>query len=255
MIAFVQNAPLGVFLFMLALPAAMIGIGVFVAHRTLGQINALKAAVAIKPAEAKPGYFRVDGLAAPAGKPLKAPLTQVECVWYRIRVEAWTRGSDKKSDWRTERAEESERAFKLRFEDGELRVDPDGADITPFDRSLWYGAGPEPEDRDPKRFKPWENPKGDVIQVEIAGTANTRYRYTEERIYDANPVFVLGEIAADGRGKFVLRKPETSSGPFLISTTEPSAHLDLQRHGVIGLILLAAVGVALFGVLAWMRFA
>jgi hypothetical protein len=288
-IGFIQNAPFGVFLFMMAVPAALIGIGAFVAWRTLGQIRALKAAIVLTPAQARPGYCRVDGKAAPlAGKALVSPLTRGACVWYRAKVEEWKRIDRDKSDWRVVREDESDHPFLLRHDGGEIRVEPWRAEVTPTDKSLWNGAAAEPTDRDPPRVKAWENPKGNVIQVEIAGGANHRFRYTEERIYPGDPVFVLGEIvrvadepdvddddeeddqddepvAADSDvrdeappappGSFVLRYPGQRGKPFLISTTEPTQHLDLQRWGVIGTGFIAAFGAVLLALLIWMRLA
>jgi hypothetical protein len=75
-----------------------------------------------------------------------------------------------------------------------MLVDPLGADVTPTDRSIWYGAGPEPEDRNPPRFPPGQNPKGQFVQVEWSGPGHN-FRYTEERIYANDPVFAQGEVA------------------------------------------------------------
>jgi hypothetical protein len=291
---FVAGASLPVFLLMAGVPAAMVGIGTFSSLRTRRQMQAIQSTAAISPAAARPGLFRVDGVATPlAGTPLKAPLTRSPCVWYRIRVEEWKRSSSEDSgSWRTLRAEESETPLLLRFDDAEIAVDPYGADVTPTDKSLWYGPREEPNDRNPPRFKPWENPKGEGLQIEVSGTGDRRYRFAEERIYAGDPLFVLGEIverragadeeddedddwidesddatggeaptaaaiatAADVTSRFLLKRPGDGKTPFLMSTTEPSKHLALQRGGVVGAGFIAVLGLALLVLLIGLRVA
>jgi len=73
-VEFVAGASPTVFLLLAGVPAAMVGIGAFVARRTQRQMRAIESTPAISPAAARPGLARVDGIAAPvAGKPLTAP--------------------------------------------------------------------------------------------------------------------------------------------------------------------------------------
>ncbi len=240
---------------MLAFAGAIIGIGAFVALRTLRQLNALKNAVHIYPADARPGYFRVDGTAHGSGK-LLAPLTGAPCLWHKIRVEkyAYRSGSGNNSNdsnWTTLRSEESERNFRVQWDGATIEVDPAFAEIIPTDKSQWQGASDTPDDLNPRRFKPGENPYGEGFQVTVSGGPNSKYRYFEERIYDGDPIFILGEISESGKGKFSIAKPPSS--PYLISTTEPGKHAELQRKSIFGAVFIAGFGVALMGLFMWLR--
>jgi hypothetical protein len=290
---FVTGASLPVFLLMAGIPAAMVGIGAFVARRTQRQIRAIESTPAISPAAAAPGLANVVGVAAAVpGKPLTAPLTRSPCVWYQIRVEKWERASKQDSgNWRTLRAEQSEAPLLLRRDGAEIAVNPYGADVTPTDRSLWYGPRDVPDDNNPPRFKPWDNPKGKALQIEVAGTGERRYRFSEERIYAGDPLFVLGEIVERSPGtvddeandrdgdprsggagretpksaaptalsavtsRFLLKKPTDGRSPFLMSTVEPSKHVAAQRAGVAGAWSVAAAGLVLLVLLIALRMA
>ena len=249
----VQDTSFTVFLVMLAIPTAITGVGLFVARRTLWQMKALRSATVISPDQARLGYFRLEGNAALSStKIIKAPLTRAPCIWYRIKVEEWRRSSsDQKHDWRTIRDEESEANFIVAGKGAELLADPWKADITCTDKSLWYGARKEPDELNPPRYPPWQNPKGDGLQIEISGTPNRQFRFTEERIYAGDPIFVLGEIVDDDG--IIMRKPGDSSLPFLISTTEPSQVLKLQKGGIVGALMISGFGVVLLAVLLWLK--
>lgn len=251
-----SNLPTGVFLFMLAFAAAIIGIGGFVALRTWHRLQALQSAVQIYPKDARPGYFRVEGTAQ-ATKKLLAPLTQSPCLWYALNVEKYQyRGgsgsNSKDSHWTSKRREISEAPFLVAWEGHTVKVDPMDAEVTPTDKSQWQGANEEPDDRNPRRFKPGESPHGTGFQVTVSGGPNSKYRYFEERIYDGDPIFILGEIAESGKGKFSLGKPSDGK-PFLIATTEPGKHADMQRKGIIGALFISGIGVVLMGLFMWLR--
>lgn len=255
----IGSVPTGVFLVMLAFAGAIIGIGVFVAGRTYWYMKALQTARQIYPGDAQPGYFRVDGKAVADGRAeLVAPLTQSPCLWYKIRVEKYeyrsSSGSNKSgsSSWRTIRSEESEAGFRVEWEGKSVPVNPHGAEIVPTDKSEWKGGSAEPEDRNPQRFLPSENVHGSGIQFEVSGLGGSKYRYFEERIYDGDPVFVLGEISKSGNGKFAIGKPSARL-PFLIATIEPGKHAELQRKGIIGAGFIAGFGLVLMIWLMWMR--
>ena len=136
------------------------------------------------------GYVELSGIArCMEGEPIRAPLTGVECCWYRIRVEK--RGD---RSWSTRQQETSGHLFLLEDETGACIVDPDGARVTPSDRSVWYGPDPHP-----LHAGRGGRPDADSLVARVAIWLNTdlstdsrRYRYTEERIFQGDPLYAIG---------------------------------------------------------------
>jgi hypothetical protein len=156
----------------------------------------LKATPTSNIGMAREGYGEFEGrVEAIAGTSIKAPLTGAPCVWYHAKVEKWIRRPRAAGYWSTQVESTSGTPFLLRDGTGACIVHPYGAEVTPMDRSQWYGATPTPQDRNPPRVDP-----SDVSPpaVEISGGTSHRYRYSEERIYDGNPLLVLGEFRPQG---------------------------------------------------------
>ena len=193
----VREAPTGVFVFAFAIIGALAGLPAFVGVRSWRQMRALMSLSRVAVASAKEGYLRVEGHAVPGAGPLSSPLTHSKTCWYHIIVEdsvsRYGSNRDGAGQWWKVREETSSAPFIVRDDSGTIVVDPHGADVIPTDRSIWYGPAPEPEDRDPPRFPPGQNPKGDLIQIELRDSKH-RYRYTEERIYPDDPIYVQGEV-------------------------------------------------------------
>jgi hypothetical protein len=72
-------------------------------------------------------------------------------------------------------------------------VFPFRAEVTATDKSQWTGGSAVPTDRSPPRLGPTESTSAGI---QVAGGPNSRFRYSEERIYIGNPLFVLGEFVA-----------------------------------------------------------
>lgn len=277
----VQTAPPAVFAGIMALPLAIAGVGTFVSLRSarLARIIARTPTSAIASAAA--GYIEVEGeVEALGGLLLTAPLTDVEVCWYRSKVERFvpsSRTDTSQATWATEAEEVSSAPFMVRDASGACAVFPDGAEVTPTDRSVWYGATPEPEDRNPERVGPGESAEG---MVRIGGTAGRRYRYTEERIYAGDPLYALGELTVGEEGIEVdddeedrgddeasavertaaavsprrLAKPRSGGQPFVLSTT-PQDELRAAHHaGSRFALAIVALGLALASLLLWTRF-
>ncbi len=276
----VRDAPLSAFAGMLAVPAAMAGIGLFVSLRAarLARIMARTPTSAIGLAEA--GYAEVEGrVEALGGVPLTAPLTDAEVCWYRSKVERFvpsSRADTQQSRWATETEEASSAPFVVRDASGACVVFPDGAEVTPTDRSVWYGATPEPTDRDPERVGPGESAEG---MIRMAGTPGHRFRYTEERIYAGDPLYALGELVirdpdvelddedegGDGEASAVERaaaavsprrlvKPRSGGQPFVLSTTPQEELRAAHQAGSRLALAIVALALGLASVLLWTRF-
>lgn len=165
------------------------------ARRIAAIITKLKTS---KIAFTRDGYVEFEGkVQAIEGKHLESPLTHSPCCWYEAKVEEYAlikRGGKSTHDWRTVRWHRSEEPFFMNDGSGICTIYPSRAELTPTDKSIWYGPTLEPTDRNPKRA-PHGTPAESGIRIE--GTANTKFRYTEERIYDGDPLFAIGHYSRE----------------------------------------------------------
>jgi hypothetical protein len=143
------------------------------------------------------GLVAIQGRAeAIAGEILKSPLTNTTCLWSRARVERYEREreNDPSSSfrWCTEREGASTVPFLLSDGSGTCLIDPKSNDITPHDESLWFGNSPLPADRDPPKLPPHSS----GLTPHYADNVTQQFRYKEERIYQGNHLFIIGEMTA-----------------------------------------------------------
>jgi hypothetical protein len=131
------------------------------------------------------------------GEPIRAPLTDAECCWWRYKIER--RGQ--KNNWSRVEHGASDSIFMLRDDTGRCLIDPEGAEVTPTDRSVWYGHSRHPENRRPDRSPvksgfswSWGSSYGGLVTGSIG---SGRYRYTEERIYPGNAVYLIGHFRSE----------------------------------------------------------
>lgn len=131
------------------------------------------------------------------GERIRAPLTGAECCWWRYKIER--RGE--KNSWSQVEHGASDDIFVLRDETGSCLVDPEKAEVTPTDRTIWYGHSRHPGNRRPDRSPvrsgfswSWGSRYGGLFSSSIGGG---RYRYTEERIYSGNPLYLIGHFRSE----------------------------------------------------------
>ena len=193
----ILEAPLGVFLAMVLVPLAMAGVAVFAGLHARRQARLVRSTTTVPVGMADDGYRTFEGTAeAVDGQALVSPLTGSQCVWFSARVEKFTRApgsSQRKSTWVTVRELTSSAPFIVRDSTGACVVRPDGADVTPRDKSRWTGAEIEPDDRNPPRLGPQE---ALTPMLEVAGGPDSHFRYTEMRIYPGDPLTVTGLFAS-----------------------------------------------------------
>lgn len=119
--------------------------------------------------------------------PLVSPLAEIDCLWYRFRVEEYRR-SGKTSQWRTVEQGMSERPFLLRDATGSCWIDPQGAEVHPHKRRRWEG------------HKRW--PAGHGLRTGLLGSLiGSRYRYTEEWFSEGESLYALGWFQSRGGGR------------------------------------------------------
>ena len=148
-----------------------------------------------KVASAAQGYVELDGRAAPlAGTTNVAPLTQRPCVWWRYRVAKKVESGSAKhrrQSWQTVSSGRSSIPFLLDDGTGQCIVKPDGAEVVVTESTTWYGDTPWPTGvPGTGGAKPWL-------------TGGRDYRYYEERIYEHERVYALGDFRssrADAEG-------------------------------------------------------
>ena len=229
----IQDAPLGVFIAMVLFPLAMAGVAVFAGLHARRQARLVRTTKAMPIGMAEDGYRTFEGTAeAIGGQALVSPLTGSSCVWFSARVDEFKRSattSNRKSDWVTVREITSSAPLLVRDSTGACVVRTLDAEVTPRDKSRWYGSTIDPEDRNPPRLGPQENL---TPMVEVAGGANHRFRYTEMRIYPGDPLTVAGVFASH---RFDARDDDGDDGEDEGSTDEAADPAATSREGAAGL--------------------
>ncbi|MCW8908356.1 MAG: E3 ubiquitin ligase family protein [Sedimenticola sp.] len=162
--------------------------GFYFAFRWFGRARLIENAPTARIRSAHQGYVELVGevLSLP-GEPVLAPLTGTPCCWYRYKIE---KQGDK--HWRSVESDTSDALFLLRDETGDCLLDPEGAEVTASDRTVWYGHSRYPHARpDPARRRPQStlHRVADLLNRDLGGG---RYRYTEERIYPGDRLYALG---------------------------------------------------------------
>lgn len=129
------------------------------------------------------GYVELQGWALPRRNPVLGPLTGSPCVWYRFEVEE-RRRSGKNNSWVTVDRGEANAPFLLDDGTGRCLVLPAGADLHCRAKDVWHGASRHPSGPPEREWLVFSR----------------RYRYTEERIVDGEPVYLLGRFETPRRG-------------------------------------------------------
>jgi hypothetical protein len=141
------------------------------------------------------GYVELIGEAdLMPGEPIISPLSARTCCWWRYKVE---RKGDK--GWRKIRSEKSQALFLIRDATGECILDPEGASLTPSERSIWYGPNVTPStgpDTGIGTTHSQFNRFG--LQISINTTFDEDYRYTEELILPGDPLYAIGLFSSLG---------------------------------------------------------
>jgi hypothetical protein len=187
----VQLLAAGEFWLFFALAFALGSAGFWFAFRSLHRARLIEDTPTARIRSAQQGYVELDGTAhAMDGEPILTPLTGVQCCWYRYRIE---KRGDK--NWRLVESGVSDSLFLIRDATGECIIDPEGAEVTPSDRSVWYGDTPRPINHNPLRTpvtqQPWFQ-LGRFLNTDMGSSMGGRYRYTEERLTSGDMLYAIG---------------------------------------------------------------
>jgi len=175
---------------MLGLLALVAAVGLYLGFRRLWMARVIEDAPTARIRSAPQGYVELVGEArAMAGEPIIAPLSKTPCCWFRYAIE-----SKRGSEWRTVRREVSDGLFLVADETGECVIDPEGAEVTPGTKRVWYGDGDEPMMvvMPPRGAEGIQ--LGPVVMRRSGAMFTSSHRYTEELIVAADPLYALGEF-------------------------------------------------------------
>jgi hypothetical protein len=103
-------------------------------------------------------------------------------VWWRYKISKRTErgaGNSRRESWQTVASGTSSIAFLLDDETGQCIVQPDGAEVVPTESTTWYGNTPWPASGPDKK---------------LSLTGGRGYRYVEDRIYEHERLYVLGDF-------------------------------------------------------------
>ena len=170
-------------------------LSLYFAFRNLHRARLIEDTPTSRIRSAHQGYVELIGEAANMkGEPIMAPLTGLPCCWWRYRV-------DRKRDkgWQVVQSGTSESLFLLRDETGECIIDPDGAQVTPSGKTIWYGPNATPgappdlgtgsQQRQSRLFG---------MAVSVTTTFGSDYRYSEETIIPGDPLYAIGLFKSVG---------------------------------------------------------
>jgi hypothetical protein len=137
------------------------------------------------------GYAEFTGVGElPPRAVVKGPLTGLACAWWHYRIEE-RGGFGRRSAWHTIDTGTSEAVFLLDDGTGKCLVDPHGAEVVPHADTVWYGSTEWPE----YRLPPTPGLLGKVFDGLMP---RGRYRYVEQRLNVAEPLYALGEFRTSG---------------------------------------------------------
>ncbi len=166
--------------------------GFWFAFRSWARARVIEDTPTAKIRSASQGYVELAGHAElMESEPVRSPLMGSECCWYRFKIER--RGN--RNSWRKVDGGTSDTLFLLRDDTGVCMIDPDGAEVTPSERNVWYGRSRTPTHSPSRAGSPVRGSLlehwglGDLFQVSLV---SGRYRYTEERIHSGDPLYAIG---------------------------------------------------------------
>ncbi|MCQ4296907.1 E3 ubiquitin ligase family protein [Pseudomonas stutzeri] len=134
------------------------------------------------------GYVELVGMLCELSVPQSvAPLTGEPCLWWRYCIEEY-RSNGKRSSWSVLERGTSEAWLRLADATGECLIDPRGAEVHPAFRKVWTGSLRHPRGIAPSGW----------LSLLSSGK---RYRYTEERLHEGEPLYAIGDFRTTGGGR------------------------------------------------------
>ncbi|MDJ0805772.1 MAG: GIDE domain-containing protein [Gammaproteobacteria bacterium] len=184
----VAALPDGKFWFWTVVVCLLTLIGFYFAFRNLARARIIEDTPTSRIRSAHQGYVELSGeAAAMPGEPILSPLTKTPCCWFRYKIE---RKGDK--GWQQVKSGKSDGLFLLRDGTGECIIDPEGADVSPNEKNVWYGGSSFPTTMPTDTYSSTHGMHGTLgLRVSFGGLGGN-YRYTEETIYPGSSLYAIG---------------------------------------------------------------
>jgi len=180
----VAQLPYQHFLVLNGMLLGLLGAGMAGLVSRLRRLGALENTATSKLRSAAQGYVELKGSARMLpGDPIRAGLSGRRCVWWAYRVEERGEigGDGRSSGWEIMDREQSDAIFSLVDDTGRCIVDPEGAEISGAASRTWYGNSRRPAAHEvPERWG-----------------LGKRYRYTEWRIEEHEPLYAAGYLISE----------------------------------------------------------
>ena len=155
------------------------------------------------------GYAELEGqVRTGPGGAISAKLTSLPCVWFRYKIEEERQRSTRNGTqtyWKLiEKGDSNATRFVLQDSTGQLAVDATGAKIEPCHRRVWKS-----------RYHRHKNSGLPALVLEfLLSHRRGRYRFTEERLQDGDPLYALG-LVKDARNHDNQASVKSAAGELL----------------------------------------
>ena len=195
MIEGIANLGSGAFLFWSVLLTLLSLLTLYFSFYHLHRARLIEDTPTSRIRSAPQGYVELIGEAdMMRGEPVISPLSATHCCWWRYKVE---RKND--NGWRTIRSEKSNALFLLRDATGECIIDPEEANVTSNERTIWYGPNATPSTGpDRGTGTTYSHFSRFGLKISINTTLDGDYRYTEELILPGDPLYAIGLFSSLG---------------------------------------------------------
>jgi hypothetical protein len=151
------------------------GGGLYYGFRSLRRARIIEDVPTARIRSAHQGYVELEGeTKLMEGEPIRSPLRSIVCCWWSYQIHR--KGS--KGSWNLLEKKSSNDLFLLRDQTGRCIIDPEGAEVTPKKREIWYGSTKSPQTT--------TNTRG-------AGLFS-KYRYTEEYLFPEDHLYAIGQF-------------------------------------------------------------
>lgn len=163
-------------------------------------LNDLRVALVLKDTptskirSASQGYVELDGHAeVPGDTPIVSPLSGMECVWWRYKIERSV-SSEGEKKWKIHSSNESLEPFLLVDSTGKCLVHPKGAKVVHYKEAVWYGDTPH-------------RPK--LGTARVFNSTNSAYRFSETMIFKNERLYACGMFKTSGGDNDATTRAQT----------------------------------------------